>query len=903
MRGANGRATRRRSLSFSENYSEYSDIFQVIANADHKLELECIVNEYISEGKNRQPRSFRRPGQATYFEVEEGKTWLGNFCKNFFLDFVLQYTAFKTRNPEYLRTKNTDFRTAAEIVRKENLDYLSSTVELVSSLYEKEDGEWLWDVVRELPWKLAFQQDEFIVQIVDEFQYLNSEFYRDKGCTNLIDDLASPYMKTAEYKNAPLLVSGSWVGWLMNDLIALPGRFQMSFLENMPENEIVEMVFKYSEYFGIPVTEEAAFLMARLSEGNPFYYVGSLFKSPCPDKRLYTPEDILRTLEFETLDDQGIVKNTWMEYVQTAFNKVNDRHAKRIVLYLCQNRHREVTRKELLEELDLPMDDRELEKKLKALAKSGRPRAVIRRNSPNRRRNGFWKKCENCLKRKSSASMSGSFFPCPASRKKPWSYSGKMRSRGARTKTGWPIEGEKEKTMRTIIEPFRIKTTEPIKRTTREERVEKLKDAKYNVFYLDAEDCMIDLLTDSGTGAMSIHQWAALMTADESYAGSRSWKKFEKTVKEITGFKHILPTHQGRAAEGILSQALLKPGDVIPNNSHFDTTRANIEFTGAHAVDLLCLECSRTDLDIPFKGAMDLEKLKKCIAENGPDRIPFAMITVTNNTGGGQPVSLSNIREAKKILDEHGIPLVIDACRFAENAFFVHEREPGYGNSSLIEIAREMFSCADGATMSCKKDGLANIGGFLACNDDEWAEKFRNLLILREGFPTYGGLAGRDLEAVAVGLVEALDYDYQVYRHATVQYMGKRLERLGVPYVRPVGGHAVFLDSKLFLPHVPPERYPGIGLANALYVEGGVRSVELGSVMFGRIDENGRETPAPLELVRLAFPRRVYTQSHFDYVLEAIEKVWRERERIGGYRISYQPKILRHFTCHFEPVR
>jgi tryptophanase len=310
--------------------------------------------------------------------------------------------------------------------------------------------------------------------------------------------------------------------------------------------------------------------------------------------------------------------------------------------------------------------------------------------------------------------------------------------------------------MKTIIEPFRIKMTEPLKLTTREQRIEKLEKAKYNVFYLDAEDCIIDLLTDSGTGAMSSNQWAALMLGDESYAGSRSWKKFEKIVKYITGFKHVFPTHQGRAAEGILAQALLKKGDVIPNNCHFDTTRANIEFVGANAVDLLCPECYKPQEDLPFKGNMDLKKLEQCIRDYGPDRIPFGMITITNNSGGGQPVSLENISAVKEILNKHDIPFIIDACRFAENAFFIHERESTYKNMPLLNIAREIFSHADAATMSCKKDGLANIGGFLACNDDHWAEKFRNLLILREGFPTYGGLAGRDLEAIAVGLMEAL---------------------------------------------------------------------------------------------------------------------------------------------------
>jgi len=456
--------------------------------------------------------------------------------------------------------------------------------------------------------------------------------------------------------------------------------------------------------------------------------------------------------------------------------------------------------------------------------------------------------------------------------------------------------------MRTIIEPFRIKMTEPIHLLPREQRVQKLAEAHHNVFLLDAADCPIDLLTDSGTGAMSTEQWAALMLGDESYAGSKSWKRFEATVKQITGMKYVFPTHQGRAAEGILAQTRLKPGDVVPNNSHFDTTRANIEFVHAQAVDLLCPEGLNTTLEAPFKGDMDLERLERCIAEYGREKIPFCMITVTNNTGGGQPVSMANIRAVKRLLQRYGIPLVIDACRFAENAYFIHEREPGYRGKSLLEIAQEMFSYADAATMSAKKDGLANIGGFLVCNDDYWAEDFRSALILREGFPTYGGLAGRDLEVIAVGLREALEYDYQVYRHATIEYLGKKLQKIGIPHVRPVGGHAVFLDAKAMLPHVPPLQYPGIGLVNELYVDGGVRAVEIGSVMFGRFDKSGRELPAPLELVRLAFPRRVYTQSHFDYVIEVLEAVWRQREKIPGYRITYQPKFLRHFSCHFEPL-
>ncbi|MCK5099301.1 MAG: tryptophanase [Desulfobacteraceae bacterium] len=456
--------------------------------------------------------------------------------------------------------------------------------------------------------------------------------------------------------------------------------------------------------------------------------------------------------------------------------------------------------------------------------------------------------------------------------------------------------------MKTIIEPFRIKTTESIKLTTREERVHKLDKAYNNVFLLDAEDCCIDLLTDSGTGAMSTKQWAAMMLGDESYAGSKSWKKFEQTVKEITGIKHIFPTHQGRAAEGILAHTLVKPGNFIPNNSHFDTTRANIEFVNGVAVNLLCDDGLDTEKDVQFKGNMNIEKLEKIILEHGKENIPFGMITVTNNTGGGQPVSMENIRQVKQILQKFDIPLIIDACRFAENAFFIKQWEKGYKDTSLLDIAKEMFSYADAATMSCKKDGLANIGGFLICNDDKWAEQFRTLLILREGFPTYGGLAGRDLEAIAVGLMEALEYDYQVYRHATVEYLSNKLLKIGVPIVRPAGGHAVFIDAKKMLPNMDPSLYPGIGVVNALYIEGGVRGVELGSLMFAGKDENGKEKPSPLELVRLAFPRRVYSQSHFDYLIEVIAEVWDNKEKIPGYEITYQAEFLRHFTCHLKPV-
>jgi len=456
--------------------------------------------------------------------------------------------------------------------------------------------------------------------------------------------------------------------------------------------------------------------------------------------------------------------------------------------------------------------------------------------------------------------------------------------------------------MKTIIEPFRIKTTEPIKIISKQERIAALNKAHNNVFLLDAEDCCIDLLTDSGTGAMSTRQWAAMMMGDESYAGSQSWKNFEQTIKDITGIKHIFPTHQGRAAEGILAQTRIQKGDIIPNNSHFDTTRANIEFVGGVAKNFLCPQGSDTSDTSPFKGNMDLEKLAQCIAEHGAKKIPFAMITVTNNTGGGQPVSLENIKAVKTVLKSHNIPLIIDACRFAENAYFIREREKGYEQTELIDIAQEMFSYADAATMSCKKDGLANIGGFLICNDDDWAESFKNLLIIREGFPTYGGLAGRDLEAIAVGLMEALDYDYQVYRHATIEYITTRLDEVGIPMVKPAGGHAAFLDAKKMLPQIPVLQYPGIGIVNALYIEGGVRGVELGSVMFGSFDEDENEMASPLELVRLAFPRRVYTQSHFDYLIEVIKNVWKKKEDIPGYKITYQTPFLRHFTCHFEPV-
>jgi tyrosine phenol-lyase len=456
--------------------------------------------------------------------------------------------------------------------------------------------------------------------------------------------------------------------------------------------------------------------------------------------------------------------------------------------------------------------------------------------------------------------------------------------------------------MRTIIEPFKIKSVEPIRMTSPAEREAKLEAAAYNVFLLAAEDVLIDLLTDSGTAAMSSEQWAAVMRGDEAYAGSRSWYRFEKAVRDIFGFRHVLPTHQGRAAERILFSVLCKPGDVVPNNTHFDTTRANIEAVGAEARDLVIPEGLIPSARHPFKGNMDVGRLRALIMEVGRERIPLCMLTVTNNSGGGQPVSMANVREVAALCREHGIPLYIDACRFAENAYFIKLREIGYADRSPIEIARELFSYADGCTMSAKKDGMANIGGFLATNDDTLARQERNLLILTEGFPTYGGLAGRDLEAIAVGLHEALDEDYLMYRITSTTYLGEHVSRAGVPIVQPPGGHAVYLDARAFFPDIPPLELPGQALVVELYREAGIRAVEIGTVMFGRRDPtSGVESPAPMELVRLAIPRRVYTQSHVDYVVEAILNVWARRSTVRGYRFVEQAPVLRHFTARFAP--
>ncbi|MDH3954690.1 MAG: tryptophanase, partial [Gammaproteobacteria bacterium] len=425
--------------------------------------------------------------------------------------------------------------------------------------------------------------------------------------------------------------------------------------------------------------------------------------------------------------------------------------------------------------------------------------------------------------------------------------------------------------MKTIIEPHRVKMVEPIRLTDRDERERLIEKAHYNLFLLHADDVIIDLLTDSGTSAMSSEAWGAMMRGDESYAGARSWYRFRDTVKDIFGFEQVVPTHQGRAAERILFSVMVEPGSVVPNNTHFDTTRANIEFCGGKAVDLPCAEAADLQSDAPFKGNMDIAALEKLVAEEGPGKIPLIMVTITNNSGGGQPVSMANIREISRIAREVGIPFYVDACRFAENAYFIKLREPGYENSSVIDIAREIFALADGCTMSAKKDAFANIGGFLCTNDAELAQRERNILILTEGFPTYGGLAGRDLEAIAVGLREILDEHYLDYRLLSTRYVVNGLLDSGIPVVAPAGGHAVYLDARRFLPHIEPLHYPGQALAVELYIEAGIRGCEIGTVMFGMDPHSGTEQPARSDLVRLAIPRRVYTQSHMDYVLEAIQ--------------------------------
>ncbi len=456
--------------------------------------------------------------------------------------------------------------------------------------------------------------------------------------------------------------------------------------------------------------------------------------------------------------------------------------------------------------------------------------------------------------------------------------------------------------MKTIIEPFKIKSVEPIKFTTKEERIKLLEAAGYNPFLLQAEDVLIDLLTDSGTSAMSSDQWAGVMRGDESYAGAKSFYKFEHAVNKITGDKFIIPTHQGRAAEKILFSILGGPGKYFASNTFFDTTRANIEFTEAEAVDLLCEVGKHPEQRAPFKGNMDVDALETFIKKIGKENIPLVVLTITNNSGGGQPVSMQNIRDVKTVCNKHNIPLFLDACRFAENAYFIKLREEGYKDKSVLEICKEMFSYSDGSTMSAKKDALVNIGGWLSMNDEELAMKCRNLLIVTEGFPTYGGLAGRDLEAIAQGLEEVVDEFYLQYRIRSTEYLGEKITSAGVPIIEPPGGHAIYIDAKNFLPHVPPEQYPGQSIACALFVEGGIRTVEIGSVMFGKYDKHGKLIPAMMELVRLAIPRRVYTQSHIDYVAEVIIEVFKNRNALKGYEITYEAPMLRHFTARFKQM-
>ena len=446
--------------------------------------------------------------------------------------------------------------------------------------------------------------------------------------------------------------------------------------------------------------------------------------------------------------------------------------------------------------------------------------------------------------------------------------------------------------IRTIIEPFKTKMVEPIRWSTRHQREQALQAAAFNLFLLPADAIIIDLLTDSGTGAMSTRQWSMMMRGDESYAGSQSFERFRHAIEAIFGYRHVIPTHQGRAAERILFSVMCKKGDVVPNNTHFDTTRANIEYAGAEAVDLPIAEGKQPATQHPFKGNMDVAGLERLIERVGAERIPLVMLTITNNSGGGQPVSLANARAVRQVCQKHGIPLYFDACRFAENAYFIKLREEGCEHKTPRAIAQELFRLGDGCTMSAKKDGLANIGGFLCTNNDTLAQQEKNLLILTEGYPTYGGLAGRDLEAIAVGLDEVLEEDYLRYRIVSTAYLGNHIAAAGVPIVQPPGGHAIYIDARAFLPHLTPEQFPGVALAAELYLEGGVRSVEIGTLMFG--------TGAAMDLVRLAIPRRVYTQSHIDYIVEVILEVWKRRDPIRGLKLTYEAPFLRHFTARFE---
>ncbi|HQN55869.1 MAG TPA: tryptophanase [Saprospiraceae bacterium] len=455
---------------------------------------------------------------------------------------------------------------------------------------------------------------------------------------------------------------------------------------------------------------------------------------------------------------------------------------------------------------------------------------------------------------------------------------------------------------KTIIEPFRIKSVEPIRMSTEAERIENIHKAHFNPFLLHSSQVVIDLLTDSGTSAMSSDQWAGIMRGDESYAGALSWEHLEAEVNDLTGYPHILPTHQGRAAEKILYGYLGGKGKVFISNTHFDTTRANIEFSGAEAIDIPCAESYDHNSDYPFKGNMDTEKLDKLIVQHGAPNIGAIILTVTNNTGGGQPVSMANARAVADICRKHGVLYIIDCCRIAENSYFIRHKEAGFESTPYREIARQMFALADGCIMSAKKDALVNIGGFLALKDEQLADACTNLLIITEGYSTYGGLAGRDMEAIAIGLREVFDDDYLTYRIRSTAYLGEHMRAKGVPLLYPIGGHAVYVDAGLLYPHIPAHQYPGQALVCELYKIGGIRAVEIGSVMFGKYDENGTLIPAPMELVRLAIPRRVYTQSHVDYVIEVFDEIIRNRDKARGLRITKEPKFLRHFTAHFEEL-
>ena len=453
-----------------------------------------------------------------------------------------------------------------------------------------------------------------------------------------------------------------------------------------------------------------------------------------------------------------------------------------------------------------------------------------------------------------------------------------------------------------IIEPFRIKVVEQIRLTTEGERHQFLRDAHYNPFLLKSNQVIIDLLTDSGTSAMSAEQWAGVMRGDESYAGAVSWQRMEKAIQDLTGYPYVLPTHQGRAAEHLLYSRLGGPGKIFISNTHFDTTRANIEFSGATALDIAIPEARQPDLEHPFKGNMDTEKLDALIRQHGPEHIGAVILTVTNNSGGGQPVSMANAEEVARICRQHGVLFILDACRIAENAYFIQHREAAWSGHSYREIAQQMFRLADGCVMSAKKDALVNMGGFLALKDETLAVQCRTVLIITEGYATYGGLSGRDMEAIAIGLEEVFDADYLHYRIKSTGYLGEKLREMGVPLIWPIGGHAVYIDAKAFYPHIPVEEFPGQALVCELYLKAGIRSCEIGSVMFGKTDGEGKLIPAPMELVRLAIPRRVYTQSHIDYVIETFGELLRERDAAKGFRIVYEPPFLRHFTAHFEPT-